>query len=329
MAMAKAAIFSLFGLAVAVDFNAGLPKPLSIIDTDKYETVADSREVALYQRHMRTGCSYPNSHFDCANLHDDIKAHVSTLQCLACQKGREHLTPCDQTCSYDCSQGEGCIYRDYWLINYCAKDGSSYAQVYYDDKACQVPVQFSWIPPVFQNLNSDANRDCFTGTTDLKNGTSGCSDDMDINAAGEVSQCTSGQCPTSQPVLACDLSQYCADPACDPATAGCECDFTTCAESCCDITGGGAVSIAAYETWYEVRSSSPYTPSPAFPPSYVCDEKYGQCVEVPGGRGQPQQDCESSCKKIQYLCKNNQCVEATSGYSLDDCSQICQLAIAV
>jgi len=301
--MAKTVIFSLFGSAAAV-----------YIDTDKYETIADSREISLYQRHMKTPCSYPNFHFDCANLHEDIKAEVSTLQCLGCQF------------AFDPYDGEG---TKYWKKTYCAKDGSSYAVVYTTDEACQVPTVDRWdAQPSFQNVQgSDANRNCFTGITD-QGRTFGCEDPMDIVTPGGVNDCTSGQCSASRAALECDISDYCKDDACD-LPGGCDCDFTTCEQGCCDISSGGAISIAAYEWWHEVRSSSPYTPSPNSPPSYVCDEKYGQCVEISGGRGQPQEECESSCKKSQYLCHNNQCVEATSGGTYDDCSKVCQGAIAV
>jgi len=300
-AMAKTLILSLFlwAAAAAVDLNAGVPKPHPSIDTDKYETVADKREVALYQRHMKQTCSYPNSTFGCADLHEDIKATVSTLRCLVCDNIAGWKTNSRAT--------------------FCAKDGSSHVEVHYLDVACQ-DYNGAQPLPVFQNTTaSAANRSCYTGLPALAaagyppyDWSQGCTADLDILWSERSDQpyllCTPGKCSASHPLPMCTGNGYCDDNECGDEGQPAPCEDA----ECCKTEGGETESIAAYQWWYEFRSSR-----------YVCDEKHGQCVAASEG-GQPQEVCQGSCKKSQYECKNNQCVVATSGGgNHDECLKFC------
>jgi len=308
-AMAKTLILSLFlsaaavylnaGWAAAVDLNVGVPKPHPSIDTDKYETVADKREIALYQRHTRQTCSYPNSTFGCADIHEDIKATVSTLRCLVCDYVKE----------------DGGLYY-FWRATFCAKDGSSHVRVSYTDKACQNVYANTSNPegiPVFQNSTArKANPGCFTGL--LTPGSNGCTLDLYILwpvSEHDIGQCAAGQCSASHPAPLCQSDNYCDQ----PDYCGYPTDPPSCDTECCTEQPSSGESIAAYQWWFEFR-----------PSRYVCDERVGQCVAVSEG-GQAQEDCQGTnktCKKSQYECKNNQCVEATSGGgNYDQCLKFC------
>jgi len=250
----------------AVDLNAGAPKPHPSIDTDKYETVADKREIALYQRHTKQTCSYPNSTFGCADIHEDIKATVSTLRCLVCDYVKE----------------DGYFF---WRATFCAKDGSSHVRVSYTDKACQNVYANTSNPegiPVFQNSTArKANPGCFTGLLGLSNACTLALYILWPISEHDIGQCEPGQCSASEPPPICYDNNYCQylDPS---SSCGSDGDPAPCDDSeCCETRGGGPQSIAIYQWWFEFRPS-------------------------------------------RYECKNNQCVEATSGGgNYDQCLKFC------
>jgi len=290
--MAKTFIFSLLVSAVAVDLNAGFPKPPASIDAAKYiTTVADGREVALHQRHMSQTCSYPNNKtFDCADIHGDIK--VSTLQCLVCDRVPGQCWPEE-------AHAEIC-----WVANFCANDGSSHVQAFYKDEACQDNLEEYTI--VVNTTAGNTNRNCYTGMST----SDGCSHDLDILHMFDGWICKQGQCSASHPAPLCNSDGYCDQP------DYCGYPGQPCDTSCCTQVPVSGEVVAAYEWWYEFRSSS-----------YVCDEKVGQCVEASEG-GQPREDCEGSCKESQYACKNNQCVAvASGGGNYRDCLKFCDPTI--